>query len=138
MTEKHTLNITDITFDAAQYLPVEFGKCHNLHGHTYHIKNLEIQTEGIVDFSKIKKLVDEFDHCILTTTEDKTKFQKILEFMVKENIDIFNLKFVAIPKPMVVVEYLGQYIKEQLKSIVGVIDATFELYETPTQGVKIP
>lgn len=138
MNEKHTLIITDKTFDAGQYLPVEFGKCHNLHGHTYHIKNLEIQTEGIIDFTKIKKTIDEFDHCILTTTEDKNKLQKILEFMVKENIDIFNLKFIAIPKPMVTVEYLGQYIKEQLKSIVGVIDVTFELYETPTQGVKIP
>ena len=138
MNNEHILIKTDITFDAAQYLPIEFGKCHNLHGHTYHIKNLQIATQGIVDFSKIKKTIDEFDHCILTTVEDKKQIQKIIDFIIKEDINIFNLKLVAIPKPMVTVEYLGQYIKEQLKSIVGVIDASFELYETPTQGVIIP
>ncbi len=133
----HRLIITDKTFDAAQYLPVQFGKCHNLHGHTYHIKHLNIGTKGIVDFSKIKAVIDSFDHCLLTTVEDEKKIQRIADFMTKEGIDIFILKTLAIPYESVTIEYLGQYLKNQLMAIPGVEDVQFEIYETPTNGAII-
>ena len=59
-------------FDACHYLPYHDRKCKFLHGHTYHmevtIRNRVMQETGMVmDFSKIKKIVDEkvikpFDH----------------------------------------------------------------------------
>lgn len=59
------------TFDASHRIYEDYhGKCHNLHGHTYHV---EIEIEGIpdkrgilVDFNLLKELVHNFyDHKII-------------------------------------------------------------------------
>ena len=57
--------ITLITFDSAQYIPLDFGVCNNLHGHTYQIKNLKIWTDRLIDFSIIKDFFKQMDHLIL-------------------------------------------------------------------------
>lgn len=66
-----------LTFDAAHQLVGHFGKCANLHGHTY---NVEISLAGdtydrgssqgmVVDFYHVKKIagkfIDRLDHAVL-------------------------------------------------------------------------
>ena len=76
-----TIRVTkSFKFDSAHYLPKYDGKCHELHGHTYH---LDVTVEGniieddkspkqgmIVDFTDVKRIVntlivDKFDHKLL-------------------------------------------------------------------------
>jgi 6-pyruvoyltetrahydropterin/6-carboxytetrahydropterin synthase len=63
-----------ITFESAHILPPRFGKCNNLHGHSYKlIIEVEgpIDTDGVVmDFADLKKIIkekvfDRFDHKFL-------------------------------------------------------------------------
>lgn len=65
------------SFDASHQLVGHFGKCANLHGHTYKVEVVltgPIETEGsskgmIVDFYHVKKyagsLIDRLDHAVL-------------------------------------------------------------------------
>ena len=54
-------------FDAAHHLPDYQGKCHNIHGHTFHMEvevSGKVQEEGsetgmIIDFSNLKTIVNE-------------------------------------------------------------------------------
>lgn len=59
----------DIKFDCAHMLSGYEGKCANLHGHTYHgTVTIEgkVNSNGMVlDYNKIKQIVDEFDHAII-------------------------------------------------------------------------
>lgn len=68
---KYELN-KDMNFSAAHFLPdPNTGKCHRVHGHTYHV-NLtivgdELDDSGLlIDFALLKKVVhDKFDHTLL-------------------------------------------------------------------------
>ena len=132
------LLLNDKSFCAGQYLPIEFGKCHNYHGHNYRMTNIKVKTKGIVDLSRIKEVIDSFDHVTIAPEKDAEQLQKIVDFMVKESINIFVLKYITIPYDMSAGEYIGKYIKDQMMKICGVLEVTFELYETATQGFKIP
>ena len=55
---------------AAHYLPGYPGACSQMHGHTFeaHIKlegPVDLGTGMVVDFKKIKNIIDRCDHCIL-------------------------------------------------------------------------
>ena len=59
-----------IKFDCAHMLSDYDGKCANLHGHTYHgtitidgpVSN---RTDMVLDYNKIKEVVDAFDHAVI-------------------------------------------------------------------------
>lgn len=60
----------DIKFDCAHMLSNYEGKCANLHGHTYHgivtIKgDTAVRTCMLLDYNKIKEVVDKFDHAVI-------------------------------------------------------------------------
>ena len=124
--------IDELHFDAAHYLPVEFGKCHNLHGHRYHIEQLTLETIKIVDFNKVKKVIDQYDHCLLIPEKDKKPwtdmFLKTLPCEIA--IKIINASDTT-------VENIGRQIAKDLLRIDGVQHVTFLLYETDTCGVLI-
>lgn len=70
-----TLSITrEFTFDAAHQLTNYYGKCEQLHGHTYRLQVTlegEIQSNGmVIDFVVLKRMVnkhivDKLDHTFL-------------------------------------------------------------------------
>lgn len=131
--ETHTIEINCETFNASQYLPKEFGHCHNLHGHTYLVKNLYAVTDRIVDFSIIKKVIDQFDHCTIAPEKDRDFWEAVSKI---ENAPvIFKMRY--IPYEMGTVEYIALHLKKMITEIPGVIDVYFELYETPNQGTVI-
>ena len=96
-----------------------------------------VTTEGIVDFSAIRKVIDQYDHAIIVPIPDVPDWDAITRFMIERNITMFIPKFVSIPYDMVTVEYLAMAIKGEILSIKGVIDVSFKLFETPTQGAII-
>ena len=60
---------TEVTFDAAHFLPSHPGKCSELHGHTwrvlvrYYDVCIDSMPDILVDFGVIKAtIMDEFDH----------------------------------------------------------------------------
>ena len=60
----------DIKFDCAHMLSDYEGKCANLHGHTYHgtitlFGKIDQKTSMLIDYNRIKEIVDEFDHAIV-------------------------------------------------------------------------
>lgn len=74
-------------FQAAHHLPNHPGKCHNLHGHTYH---LEVICEGpvdetsgmVVDFADVKAVVRErvldlVDHTLLNDRIENPTAERI-------------------------------------------------------------
>ena len=59
-------------FSAAHHLPRHKGKCRKLHSHTWRV---EVWLEGdvnddgmLVDFGKVKAIIDRFDHANLNDT----------------------------------------------------------------------
>lgn len=66
----------DIKFDCAHMLSNYEGKCANLHGHTYHgVVTLEgdvdRSTGMLVDYNKIKQIVDDFDHAVIFSAAEE-------------------------------------------------------------------
>jgi len=89
------MRITKImTFDSAHMLPNEecYGKCRNLHGHTY---KLEVTVDGpvtskgwVMNFKELKeimkKYVDRFDHAFLNDLQelgDITTAERMVEYL---------------------------------------------------------
>lgn len=65
----------DIKFDCAHMLSQYEGKCSNLHGHTYHgIVTIEsdthVDTGMVVDYNKIKQIVDKYDHAVIFSSDE--------------------------------------------------------------------
>ena len=131
--ETYTLKLREKTFDAAQYLPEEFGKCHNLHGPTYTFRNIYVETDRIVDFALIKQGIDYFDHCIIAPEKDKDFWDSMNT--VRDAPVIFKVKY--IPYEMATVEYMALHLRKMFMEIPGVTNVFFELYETPNQGTVI-
>ena len=127
--------IKELHFDAAHYLPKEFGKCHNLHGHRYYIRNLEVITDRVVDFNRIKEVVDSFDHVLLIPETDFDFWLKLNERLMYEQ-GSFKIHVVTI-NGLTTVENIALKLKEMLEEIPGVISASFELYEGDNEGVKV-
>lgn len=112
------------TFDASHQLPCNpiYGKCQNLHGHTYHLTveiEGEINQEGwICNFSEVKEkvkelVIDVFDHKHLNDFFDLPT----AEVIAKSIFEVLSNSFVKEEKPF------------QLSKII--------LYETPTSYCEV-
>jgi 6-pyruvoyl-tetrahydropterin synthase len=128
------IKIDLIEFSAAQYLPSEFGNCHNLHGHNYQIRNLVIDEEKIINFRIFKELIDKFDHCIIVPERD-FEYWKDLEYLPINKL--CHLKFVTIPYSMVTAEFLADHIRKEMLKIEDVTEVHFDLYETLNCGAQV-
>lgn len=79
----------EFTWDMGHRLPEHFGKCKNIHGHTYKLiveLDGEVQTSGMVmdyyDLKQIvKPIVEKLDHAFLVFSGDT----EIIEFLKKVN-----------------------------------------------------
>lgn len=102
----------DIKFDCAHMLSNYEGKCANLHGHTYHgtvtIEGDTDATTGMVlDYNRIKEVVDEYDHAIVfSSLEERGDAEKALWFWANDN----DMKYVTIPCGKSTAENLAQVI----------------------------
>jgi 6-pyruvoyl-tetrahydropterin synthase len=133
----NVLKINLLHFDAAHYLDESFGICHQLHGHTYFVRNIEIKCKKIVDFAKIEEVVKKFDHVLIIPKEHYQKWEKIAtEVFYKEEIPCL-LKFYVLEEDSSTVENIAQALKKEIESIDGVISVSFELYEGENKGVKV-
>jgi 6-pyruvoyltetrahydropterin/6-carboxytetrahydropterin synthase len=65
----------EVSFDASHRLLHYQGKCHNLHGHRWKVEiritgSVDEQTNILVDYNEIKKVVNRFDHQIILNEKD--------------------------------------------------------------------
>jgi len=78
----------ETTFDAAHYLPGYKGKCSQLHGHTWkvivQISSLQLNEMSMVfDFSKIKEIVQRFDHRLVNDFVERPTAENIASYILK-------------------------------------------------------
>ena len=74
----------EVSFDASHRLLHYRGKCHNLHGHRWKVEiqltgRVDEQTNILVDYNEIKKIVERYDHQIILNASDPM-VQRIEEF----------------------------------------------------------
>ena len=73
-----------------------YGKCSNLHGHTWRVKievEGEVQEDGmIINFKKIKGLVDSLDHSYLNDYIDLPTAENIVKYFMNrlKGFDLFS------------------------------------------------
>ena len=101
-------------FDAAHRLDGYSGKCSNLHGHRWEVEvsiegDIDEKTGMLMDFTQIKKIIDELDHkALLRDCAENTNLINVLNEM-KIEIKVFNFKPTA--------ENIAIYLKTQIKEI---------------------
>ena len=90
------------TFDAAHRLVNYKGKCHELHGHTYHYEiiitgKVDPETGMIVDFGELKNDIEVFDHSYINDFKDlrdNPTAENIVQWLVYRIEKIYNVKVV--------------------------------------------
>ena len=128
------LEIDQLTFSAAHYIPGHEGGCGNVHGHTYFVTNIWLEyiatdTMGIaVDFGIIKDYFRRWDHKLIVPNQDLEDWRK---FYRKMDFNLHQL----IGLPQTTCEYMIGYIKQQLYDLTGYW-IHFRLSEGPGQGTR--
>ena len=103
---------TEAKFEAAHRLSFYRGKCNRLHGHNWKVE-LDIQSSMyndtdnmVMDFTKLKKLLDHFDHMILLMDNEDNR--KVMESIPEKWICWLSFEPTA--------ETLAKHISELIKS----------------------
>lgn len=102
----------DIKFDCAHMLSNYEGKCANLHGHTYHgIVSLEgdvnPETGMLLDYNKIKQIVDVFDHAIVFSAANQ---RNPAETELYEWANRYGMKYIEMPTGKSTAERMAEYL----------------------------
>lgn len=136
----------EFKFDTAHILPNHYGQCKNLHGHTYKLIvscTGEHKTDSssecmIIDFSKLKKIVqeniiDKFDHAFILGAGNEEVEKDIKIVLMKHNLKFVDLGYRS------TAENISKYIFNKLKPIlksenIELIKIT--LYETETSYIE--
>ena len=89
----------DIKFDCAHMLSGYIGKCANLHGHTYHgtvtiEDDTDVNTGMVLDYNKIKEVVDKYDHAIIFSSAE---FRDEAEEDLLKWATAFGMRYVVLP-----------------------------------------
>lgn len=139
----------EFTFDAAHYLTKYYGKCENLHGHTYKLHvtlSGEMQENGLlIDFVILKRIVkkhvlDFLDHKNLNDTFENPSSEHIAKWIWNKLENIEDLLKQELEDPNLDQE-IKQYLSEDGdldKSQSGKIQLhEIKLWETPTSFVTI-
>ena len=85
-------------FDAAHWLDLPYkSKCRNFHGHRYYVKIIieadELTKEGmVIDFSKLKEIVEKLDHTCLNTVLDVNPTCEMIAFWLYRKIKSYFSK----------------------------------------------
>lgn len=114
-------------FDAAHLLTFHEGKCRNLHGHRWDVEVLisgEVFNRNIlIDFKKVKDVIDEFDHktllCLNSRNED------LIICLQKCKLEMVALEC----EPTA--ENLVKLIQKKIKRIAYGCNIRVKLYESP-------
>lgn len=107
----------DIKFDCAHMLSDYEGKCSNLHGHTYHgivtIKgDTAVRTCMLLDYNKIKEVVDKFDHAVIFSAPS---FRSVAENELFDWACKHGMKFVELCVGKSTAEILALTIADEFK-----------------------
>lgn len=122
----------DIKFDCAHMLSNYDGKCSNLHGHTYHGTvtlegDVDPETGMLLDYNRIKQIVDEFDHAIVfSDLEERGDAEKALWFWANDN----QMKYVTIPDGKSTAENMAVTLVQKFIEIPNIKSAHIKLSET--------
>lgn len=102
----------DIKFDCAHMLSNYDGKCSNLHGHTYHGTvilegDVNSQTGMLLDYNRIKQIVDEFDHAVVFSAQNVRNGaeNKLYEWAIA-----YDMKYVVLPTGKSTAERIADYL----------------------------
>lgn len=102
----------EIKFDCAHMLSNYLGKCANLHGHTYHGRvtihgEIDAETYMLLDYNKIKEVVDVFDHAVIFSAQENrtTAENKLQEWAVD-----YGMKYVILRSGKSTAECMAQEI----------------------------
>jgi len=123
MPKQPVMSLTKrFTFDSAHFLPGYQGKCSQLHGHTYQLEitvaaNVDEETGMIIDFTHIKRLVEEevleeLDHknlndVIRKPTAENTVIwirNKLLKKIEQEGVSLKRIRLWETPSSYVTME----------------------------------
>jgi len=121
----------EFRWEMGHRLPEHFGKCKNIHGHSYRmIVEIEgdVDSDGMVmDYYDLKKVVDpiveKLDHAFLVYNEDK----EIIEFLKKMNSKKVTVDFQS------TVENICKYFLKEINETEfpsNVKKITIRIYET--------
>lgn len=122
----------DIKFDCAHMLSNYEGKCSNLHGHTYHGTvtlegDIDPETGMLLDYNRIKEVVDVFDHAIVfSSLEERGDAEKDLWSWANDN----QMKYVTISGGKSTAENIAATIAQMLTAEPRVRSAQIKLSET--------
>jgi len=88
---------TEVTISAAHHLPDYKGKCSNVHGHSWRIEvdidgSVDPNTGMLVDFSKIKDIINELDHKDLNDIIPNPTAEHIVCYILNRMRDEIPLK----------------------------------------------
>ena len=122
----------DIKFDCAHMLSSYEGKCANLHGHTYHgTVTLEGTPDGgtnmVLDYNRIKEIVDRFDHAIVFSAPNMRNDAETNLWLWAEHND---MKHVDLPTGKSTAERMAEYLAAILVEQPGINSAQVHLSET--------
>lgn len=129
----------EITFSAAHYIPGH-EKCSGIHGHTYFVRNLEIEVADIgesgmsIDFGIIKTYFKEqWDHKFIIPKKDKDYWLHIYEHTGHSLLD--NRKIVK----YTTAEWMALKIQQDLELDLDLPQGSvhLELWEGPHQAVIV-
>lgn len=122
----------EFSFDAAHRIYGHFGKCKNLHGHTYtvilYLESKELDSYKVVhdyyNFKALKDHIDEkFDHSLMVANED-FELKNVAEMLGKKTIIL----------GATTAEYLAEYFYDISRSLFGDIVHSAEVKETAKTG----
>ena len=122
----------DIKFDCAHMLSNYEGKCANLHGHTYHgtvtlYGDVDPKTSMLLDYNRIKEVVDVFDHAIVFSAPNmRNNAEALLWQWAKTN----DMKHVDLPTGKSTAERMAEYLAMLFVNTPGVNAAHVKLSET--------
>ncbi|MBL4705394.1 MAG: 6-carboxytetrahydropterin synthase [Flavobacteriales bacterium] len=126
----------EIRFEAADALDNYQGKCHDIHGHSYHLKitvlgevldDDQAKMDGmVIDFGKLNEILKTnvepfFDHHLILKSNSRFK-----------GIETFNNRVRYVPYQPTCENLLGEIVQIVSKHLEGVIVHSAFLRETPT------
>lgn len=122
----------DIKFDCAHILSNYEGKCANLHGHTYHgvvtLKgSVDPVTSMLLDYNKIKEVVDMFDHAIVFSAAEE---RNSAELELHNWAELRDMKHVDLPRGKSTAENISIYIASMFVNYSNVTAVEVSLSET--------
>lgn len=131
----------DFKFDAAHMIQDHFGKCKNLHGHTYNLRvylkseNVNDETGVVLDYYNVKEiinpLIERLDHSFICNINDpvQNEFKRLL---------LDNKMKVVLMQTQTTAENIAIHIYKYLKSFEFLKDFKIKILinETPNTGAE--